>query len=218
MEQTQTYHLKKWAWRILLTAVVLSIGLSILDKVGVRRAITGIRAPYQTESDRERFLIQAAGFKTVIACQYAYDIEALVVHTKDYFTWDVGDQLSPRDLTLAWGSVAAHNRDVDFHWSQMSRKTMLWLDGSVNQEALFGGDAGLQMNFSNNHIIPADDDVRWKLKIIRAGDHIRMKGYLVYVDGIRPDNTTFSWHSSTTRTDTGDGACEVIYATDIEWL
>ena len=69
-----------------------------------------------------------------------------------------------------------------------------------------------------NHIIPASDDVRWKLKMLRAGDHIRLRGYLVDVDGIRSDGATFYWHSSTTRTDTGDGACEVIYTTGIEWL
>lgn len=214
----RTVYLKKWAWIAIVLAVVVSIGLSVLDKIGTRRAIAGIRAPFQTETDKGMFQVTVAGYKTVIDCKYAYDIEALVAHTKDYFSWDVGDQLSPRDLTLIWGRVAQHNTDVDFHWSQMTRRTMLWLDGSVDQEALFGGEAGVQMCLSNNHIIPADDDVRWKLKIIRTGDHIRLRGYLVYVDGLRSDGATFSWYSSTTRTDTGDGACEVIYATDIEWL
>ncbi len=26
------------------------------------------------------------------------------------------------------------------------------------------------------------------------------------------------WNSSTSRTDTGDGACEIIYVTDVKWL
>ena len=50
------------------------------------------------------------------------------------------------------------------------------IDSSVDQEKLFGGEAGVGMCLSNNHIIPASDEVRWKLKMLRAGDHIRLKG------------------------------------------
>lgn len=210
--------MKRMAWIAILLGAFIMIGLCVLDKVGTRRAIAGIRAPIQTETEPEMFQINVAGFKTVITYKYAYDIEALVAHTKDYFSFDVGDQLSPRDLTLIWGKVAEHNQDVDFHWTQMTRRTIMAIDSSVDQEKLFGGEAGVGMCLSNNHIIPASDEVRWKLKMLRAGDHIRLRGYLVDVDGIRSDGATFYWHSSTTRTDTGDGACEVIYTTGIEWL
>ena len=135
--------MKRMAWIAILLGAFIMIGLCVLDKVGTRRAIAGIRAPIQTETDPEMFQINVAGFKTVITYKYAYDIEALVAHTKDYFSFDVGDQLSPRDLTLIWGKVAEHNQDVDFHWTQMTRRTIMAIDSSVDQEKLFGGEAGV---------------------------------------------------------------------------
>ena len=55
--------------------------------------------------------------------------------------------------------------------------------------------------------------------LVRRGDHIRIKGYLVNVDAVKPNGSeSYYWHSSTSRTDTGDGACEVIYATEISWV
>ena len=202
---------------ILLAALLVAIGLSVLDKMGFRKAIAGITAPSQTEADG-MVPMNVSDYRIVITYKYAYDLEALVAHTKDYFGWDIGDQLSPRDLTLIWGRVAAHNKDVDFHWSQGSRRTTMRVDGSVDMDALFSGEAGLNMCISNNHIIPANEDVRWKLKLVRTGDHIRLQGYLVDVSGLNQNGSVFAWHSSTSRTDVGDGACEVIYTTNIEWL
>ncbi|MBR1701545.1 MAG: hypothetical protein IJ716_06265 [Lachnospiraceae bacterium] len=47
---------------------------------------------------------------------------------------------------------------------------------------------------------------------------MRLKGYLVNLDGSKPDGTTFYWNSSTTRSDSGAHSCEVIYVTGVEWL
>ena len=81
-----------------------------------------------------------------------------------------------------------------------------------------GGIDGVARQCSNNHLIPADTRVKKAIKKIKKGDHIRITGYLVYIDGKKSDGTTFFWNSSTTRDDDGDGACEVIYVTDVEWL
>lgn len=214
----QMYNMKKPVIVVILLSIVAAIGLSALDKLGnTRRSIEGLPEPVQTDAIG-MVQMTAAGYKIVVSYRYAYDMDVLVAHTKDYFSWDIGDQISPRDLTLIWGKVAQYNSEVDFHWSQMARRTIFALDSSVDTYRLFGGDAEMETCISNNHIIPADDEVRWKLKMVRAGDHIRLKGYLVRVDGIRSDGETFYWDSSTTRNDVGDGACEVIYTTDIEWL
>jgi hypothetical protein len=45
---------------------------------------------------------------------------------------------------------------------------------------------------------------------VGVNDLVELEGYLVYVKG---DN--FTWNSSLTRNDTGDGACEVLYVEKI---
>ena len=66
---------------------------------------------------------------------------------------------------------------------------------------------------SNNHLLSDDDDIRSRVRKIRIGDQIRVRGYLTSYEspgGLRG--------TSTTRTDTGDGACETIYVERFEIL
>ena len=183
---------------------------------GYTRAIAGIRPPLQTAAGNRVETIQKNNYTCTITCKYAYDIEALVVHTKDYNGSSVDDLLSPRDLALAWGIAAELNDKVDFRWNQGNR----FYSFMVNDDCLqmVGSVNNVISHSSNNHIIPANDDIKGKVMKIRRGDHIRLKGYLVNVDAVREDGYRYHWYSSTVRTDSGDGACEVIYVTDVEWL
>ncbi len=202
-------------WLGILAVIGGSIGY-VVYKGGSRQAYTGIRLPVQTEA--EGITQKTVGEYTVnITYLYHYDIEALVVHTKDYFGWNVDDQLSNKDLALAWGTVAQYNNDIDFHWDQSGR-WYSWRVNSMSELAPVGGVSDVSLQSSNNHIIPADDSVRQKVNAIRRGDHIRLQGYLVNVDGLGKGGKSFQWHSSTSRSDGGAHSCEVIYVTDVEWV
>jgi hypothetical protein len=64
------------------------------------------------------------------------------------------------------------------------------------------------------HMIPADANVRKTLQSIKAGNIVRLQGYLVEAktaDGWR-------WKSSLTREDTGRGACELVLVQSVEVL
>ena len=65
---------------------------------------------------------------------------------------------------------------------------------------------------SNNHLISDDDYNRDQVRDIKIGDQIRVQAYLTsYASpGVNPRSTC------TTRTDTGDGACETIYVERFE--
>ncbi len=66
---------------------------------------------------------------------------------------------------------------------------------------------------SNNHLLSDNEDIRDRVQKIRIGDQIRVQGYLASYEspgGLRG--------TSTTRTDTGDGACETIYVERFEIL
>ena len=71
---------------------------------------------------------------------------------------------------------------------------------------------------SNNHMVTDDPAVARALKELRIGDQVRVRGYLVdytvFKDG-RPAGTRVS---SEVRTDTGNGACEVLYVESLDLL
>ena len=122
--------------------------------------------------------------------------------------------LSPCDFALAWGNVAKYNDEVNLNWSQKNR-WYYWKADSVSEIDQMGGTDGVNKHSANCHIVPATDTVKKVVKNIKAGDIVELKGYLVDIQGTKGNGTTVSWTSSTTRDDTGDGACELIYVTDI---
>ena len=72
----------------------------------------------------------------------------------------------------------------------------------------------IQHNSANMHMIPADNAVESTLDDVREGHVVEIRGKLVWVDG----DDGWSWKSSLKRTDTGAGACELIYVEEIRIL
>jgi hypothetical protein len=66
---------------------------------------------------------------------------------------------------------------------------------------------------SNIHIIPANQAIAEELKQIKKGDLVQLAGDLVEVD----DNG-WTWRSSLTRDDVGEGACELLQVKSIKWV
>lgn len=130
-----------------------------------------------------------------------FSVDARVLSREDYH---VGREsaLSPTDLALGWKRM--RDDDVLSHLSidQSSR----WY------HYRWSGDAPLPpveiaRSSANMHMIPSGNAVAEVLHRVRAGDHIRVDGWLVEADA--PDG--WHWRSSLTRDDVGDGACEVVY-------
>ena len=201
---------------ILLLLILASVIWYLHDLKGVRRAVKGIGDPVQTETEGGTTM-SVGSWEVNVTYKYAYDIEALVVHAKDYSGFRLGDRLAPKDAALAWGKVAEYNEKIDFHWEQSGR-WYGWQYDSVAALEPVGGIEGVSQHSANCHLIPKDSSVRRKISRIKMGDHIHIKGYLVDINASKPNGATFWWHSSVTRDDTGDGACELIYVTDIEWV
>lgn len=200
---------------LIFIGVVCAVAMCFAVKNGYQRSIRGIGDPVQGPAEGFEHW-KVGGFDLTITFMNSYDIEGLVVHTKDYMSSDIGDQLSPCDIGLAWGDVAANNSSGRISWSHGNR--FLNMSYDTRDADLFGGRSYIDSHVSNNHVIPADMNICWLLRSIHAGDHIRLKGYLVYIDGINTSGTSFNWYSSLTRMDTGNGACEVMYVTSVEWL
>jgi hypothetical protein len=68
----------------------------------------------------------------------------------------------------------------------------------------------------NNHLITADQRIRDRIDAVRIGDQIHLKGLLVNYSARRMPH---AWRmTSTTRNDSGNGACEVVFVEAIDIL
>ena len=202
--------------RRILTLIIFALILFIyLYGKGRQRAVAGIPDPVQTEASGETYL-SVGGYDMTVKFLYEYEIEALVVSTHNAHD-GTGAKLAPRDIVLCWGSVAALNETIDFHWNQSGR-FYSWHVDTYDEVNAAGGVQGVNEHSSNNHLVPADSKIRRQINSIKTGDHIRLKGYLINIDGTASNGSTFYWYSSTTRSDTGDHSCELIYVTEVEWL
>ena len=138
------------------------------------------------------------GFQLTAVATYA--IQARVLHTKRY--WAGGADLVPYDVALGWGpmsdqavldrlSVSQGNRFFFYEWQ--------------NEPPI--PEREIACHAANNHVIAANPQVAAVIRKLRAGQMVKLRGYLV--NATRPDG--FRWPTSLTRTDTGNGACELFY-------
>lgn len=127
------------------------------------------------------------------------------VLSKEYYYFDGGSVLSPVDLALGWGPMS-DEQIVDKIEIGQSRRWYHW-----NANPLPLPRDVISDNSANMHIIPADGYVEDIITEISVGQIIKLEGYLAKVIG--PDG--FIWKSSLSRTDRGDGACELVYVTNI---
>ena len=137
-----------------------------------------------------------------------YDITARVLR-REIYRVDGGAALAPVDLAVGWGPLSDSRIIDQLDFSQMGRffywKPKDFATFPLGPEALIAH--GAQM-----HLIPATKDLESRARKLRPGQIVTIGGYLVDVRG--PGG--FSWNTSLTRNDTGDGACEIVWVETLE--
>jgi len=130
-----------------------------------------------------------------------FSIEARVLSREDY-RFDAGAALSPTDLALGWSAMANPDNYRRLDISQSGR----WYHyrWGADGPPLPLGD--IVRSSANMHLIPGNEAVAQALSRVRPDQTVRIQGWLVEA---RRDN--YVWRSSTTRDDSGAGACELIY-------
>ena len=130
-----------------------------------------------------------------------FEIRARVLSAEPYYLHREGD-LSPLDLALGWGVMSDTAVLDHIAISQGSRwyRTKYKLPAPIPDQQIIS-------NSSNMHMIPAGPDIDRSLKELRIGDIILLKGFLVDVD----HDSGWRWRTSMRRTDTGGGACEIVF-------
>ena len=130
-----------------------------------------------------------------------FSIEARVLGREDYRMGREAD-FSPTDLALGWRRMREDEVLSRLDITQSGRWYRYRWQGQPPlppQEIV--------RSSANMHMIPANAEVARTLRGVRRDDRVRIDGWLVQVDA--PDG--WRWRSSTTRDDTGAGACELVY-------
>lgn len=166
-----------------------------------------------SESVPEPFDVSERGYAYTVRPVFRYEIWGLVVsaHYSGSFldvaheTWK--DYLNIKDFCLLWG----HNLETDAYqklryWNRDFTCYYSWSDQA-------SGQAFSSSHISNNHLITPDGGLRKIIKAAARGDQIHISGWLASY-GHKGSNAVRG--TSTTRDDTGNGACETIYVTSFE--
>ncbi len=135
------------------------------------------------------------------------EMDARVLHRKVYH--DRQADLVPVDLALGWGPMSDQSvldrlsisQSMRFYFYEYRQPPPIPKEEIVSHS-------------TNVHIIPANAEIASTCKSLRAGQLVHLRGELV--EAKRPDGAT--WHSSLSRTDTGNGACEVMLVEEVTVL
>jgi hypothetical protein len=206
---------------VLAILFLCSLGLSmylLVHKTALPHASLIDRAvttgePRQDSSRQPPFTATIKGYTYVLMPRASYDISGLVVsqHRGDallniYHKQDPGNT---KDVCVVWGDNITNGSYLKMEYS--SEEFSCYYTWSSVVTPPFSPE-----RMSNTHLIPASDLIAEQIARIHIGDQIRMKGLLVdYRVADKHGHTIFTRRTSLTRTDTGNGACEILYVTEL---
>lgn len=187
-------------------SVILLIGLLFLGKSMMTNKVLyqgKIENPIQMNIAHTK-AIKHKGKKgeVTILPKAEYELTGVIKSKNKYF--DFPSQISQYDFTMGWGILNKKGIHNYIRYSQSGR----WYRFKYSYDAPVSGDY-IAEHSANVHIIHKDKKVLKQVKKMKKGDFVKLKGYLVDVDFNEPGAEL--WQSSLSRSDTGDGACEVFY-------
>jgi hypothetical protein len=213
MEENPFDDLAPW-WRRRITVVILVVLVLLVwwfafaqsrpSPVWVAGQAVG-PLPEQEKSHREDWVGPKQSKITALA---EYRLEARVLGRRDYS--DEGAFLSPMDLALGWGEMSEETVINGLKMSQSGR----WYHYSWSTPNPPIPLRNIIEQSANTHLIPANDEVAAIMDQVVKGDRVRLSGVLISAS--RPDG--WRWRSSLSRSDSGNGACELMWVEKIEIL
>ncbi len=136
-----------------------------------------------------------------------FALDARVLHSKIY-RWDRQATLVPVDLALGWGPMSDQRvldqvtitQSMRFYWFEYKLPP-------ISKDEIIS-------HSTNVHIIPSTPAIASQCKSVRTGTLVHLKGDLVEATAAGFG----TWRSSLSRTDTGNGACELMFVTEMSIL
>ncbi len=168
--------------------------------------------PIQDVSHQRAFTTIIKGYTYTLTPKATYDISGLVVsqHSGDALLnmYHKADPGNIKDVCVVWGEDITNGSYRKVSFSSEEFTCYYGWSGVVSPP--FNPE-----KVSNNHLIPANNDIDAQIRAIHIGDQIRMKGLLVDYKVTKGGQDIFTRRTSLTRKDTGNGACEILYVTDL---
>jgi hypothetical protein len=198
------------SWLVYFAAVPLIAGATYINQIRAAEELARLSLPDVTAPSQP--LQGSPGRSPWIHGKFkitplaSYDITAQVL-LRETFSWGAESDLSPLDLTLAWGPMSSAINRKGIKFSRGSR-SYRWQ--SSTQELPVPRNV-INDNIANVHMVPANERVKEKLMEVKVGEVVRLRGYLIRAD--QPGG--WYWISSTTRSDSGSGACELLWVEDV---
>lgn len=220
LEKTSATH---WATRLFLVVKIL-LPLSVLawsaslyykNQLPAPRQISAQihKSPVQNEVSEAPFDVHKKDMTYHVKPLYEYELHGLVVSEFQANSWnDIyhfrrwKDFLNVKDLCVIWGDNVRNDA-----YQRMQFDSTTWTCSYYwpDQET---GRRFNKESLSNNHLLAADPDLTRRLMAVQTGDQIYLRGYLAEYS----HDGGFRRGTSTTREDTGNGACETIFLEALE--
>jgi len=157
--------------------------------------------PVQEDVRREPF--ERKGY--TIAPFARFTVRARLLAAETYRSGREAD-LSPIDFALGWNDMS---NDAVLARLKISQGNRFYYYRWENEPPI--APESIVRSSANMHLIPASADVAQRLERVPAGATVTLRGWLVDVSA----RDGWHWRSSRTRTDTGFGACELVWVDDV---
>ena len=191
--------------RFLLPISMLLAGCSLgIEYQETGSTVDAYQDPVQRAVQGESFTVDGLVGSCDLQPRASIVMQGRVLHTRHY-DLDWRSVCSPLDIALGWGPVADPGVDEWINWRQSRR----WYFYTIQP----GAPVSVQdvaRHSSNVHIIPANNNLSRALLKLEVGDLVFLEGELVDAE-VDLLGMSFVTRTSLTRTDSGGGACEILY-------
>lgn len=215
---SNTYGKKSLAQHSLSIAILVTLLLYVLsiwqkNSLPESSAIikSSFRDPIQLKTTKSPFSFFYRGENYDVEPVANYELWGLVVTKNNINSWadimHTDASVDIKDICVIWGENVAGS---DYHDVSFSSGDFTCYF-QYPYMTVFDHD-----KISNNHLLSDNEFVREKIRNAKIGDQIHIKGMLVNYSP--RSNPNWKRTTSTVRTDTGNGACEVLFVNEFNVL
>ncbi|MCP5061407.1 MAG: hypothetical protein GY936_02965 [Ignavibacteriae bacterium] len=189
----------------ILSPVIIITGLYFLFRTKEIKQPSGILAPNKPIQKLLTSEITWEKNNLIYTALAEFEITNRVLSIRSY-DYDELSKFCPLDIAAGWGQMS-DQRIVDQIDIKQQHRWYVW---STKKFPI--PQKELEASSTNIHIIPSNENIYEQFDDVIRGNIIFMKGYLVNVKSAENNR---EWKTSTKRSDTGGGACEILWVQEL---
>ena len=154
--------------------------------------------PLQTDLDSPQTLTKG-DFQVIPKARFSAEVRVL---SRERYRLGALADVAPLDIAVGWGPMS-DSKVLEYIDISQSGRFYFW---HYDDEPPIPRQ-DIESHSANWHLVPANSAVWNKLSDLRVGDVVKLDGMLVNLENLEAG----TFNTSLTRSDTGAGACEIIY-------